>query len=390
MRVTLICPFDPTPAPSADGEAHVGGVERVFSHLARHLARRGHEVRVLCSTDGPGSTTTDEGVTIERIPRAGTVFRAPLVNLAARLDPDTDLVHVAATYPFTTPRILRRTDELGLPSVLDFHFEPRPSSWLGRLAAALYRGLATHSYARAEAVLVNSIDYARSAPSLSHVPEHRWRELPNGIDPDRFTPEGPTLGEGYVLFVGRLVPYKGVDVLLEALDRAELDVPVRIAGDGPEREALEARAREIDADVTFLGFVPGEDLPGLYRGARLTVLPSINQQEAFGLTLLESMACGTPVLASTLPGVRQVAREGGLVAEPGDAQALADRLAEALTYETLPRGPELAAHIHERYAWSAVTDRLEAVYREVTGEGGRPPPLDVEAPEGETPWTSSR
>lgn len=386
MHITLVCPFDPTPEPSAHGDAHVGGVERVFSHLSAHLARRGHEVHVLCSTDGPGRNGSRQGVTIERIPRAGTVFRAPLVNLADRLDPETDIAHVAATYPFTTPRILRKAHDLGVPTVLDFHFEPRPESMLGRLAAGLYRRVATHTYDRADVVLVNSFDYARTAPSLSHVPEERWRELPNGIDPDRFTPDGEAREGDYVLFVGRLVPYKGLATLLDALDGARIDEPVLIAGDGPLRDELEAKAETIDAEVEFLGYVPGDELPALYRGARLTVLPSINQQEAFGITLLESMACGTPVLASDLPGVRQVAREGGDVAQPGDPDDWRDRLVEMLTYDALPRGRELAEAIHERYAWPVVTDRLEQIYAEVTGRRA-PPELE---PREERAWTSSR
>jgi glycosyltransferase involved in cell wall biosynthesis len=387
MRLTLVSPFDPTPPPAADEGAHVGGVERVFSNLARVLARRGHEVRVLCSTDGPGGHESRDGVAVERIPRAGTVFRAPLVNLADRLDPADDLVHVAATYPFTTPRILRKADDLGLPCLLDFHFEPRPASWLGRLAAAAYRRVATRTYDRADAVTVNSIDYARTAPSLHGVPEDRWRELPNGIDPDRFHPEGPATEGDYILFVGRLVPYKGLDVFLDALERTDVDVPFLVAGDGPERDALEAQAATMEADVTFLGYVPGDELPQLYRGARLTVLPSVNHQEAFGISLLESMACGTPVLASALPGVRQVAREGGIAAEPGDAEAFADRLREALTYETLPRGAELADHVHRRYAWPAVIDRLEEIYAEVLDR--RAPPELAERPPEEAAWTSS-
>jgi glycosyltransferase involved in cell wall biosynthesis len=386
MRLTLVSPFDPTPPPSADDRAHVGGVERVFANLAPRLASRGHEVRVLCSTDGPGRDDVQAGVTIERVPRAGTVFRAPLVNLAARLAPDDDIVHVAATYPFTTPRMLRKADELGLHSVLDFHFEPRPASWLGRVAAAAYRRLATGSYARADRVLVNSIDYARTAPSLARVPEERWRELPNGIDPDRFHPDGPAHEGDYLLFVGRLVPYKGLQVLLEALDRADIDTPLWIAGEGPRRDELEARAEDVDHETAFLGYVPGEELPALYRGARLTLLPSVNQQEAFGITLVESMACGTPVIASALPGVRQVAREGGAVVDPGDPQAWADRLREATRLDALPRGRELAETIHERYAWEAVTDRLEAVYEEVTGRGQAPP---IEAVREERAWTSS-
>jgi glycosyltransferase involved in cell wall biosynthesis len=388
MHVTLVSPFDPDPERSHTGEAHVGGVERVFSQLSLNLALHGHDVRLLCSTDGPGRNTREGGVETVRVPRAGTLFRAPLVRLASHLDPETDLVHVPATYPFTTPSVLRAADRLGLPTILDFHFEPELGSLLGQAAAGLYRRLATRTYRRADRVLVNSREYARSIPSLDHVATELLREVPNGIDPDRFHAEGPAEAGDYLLFVGRLVPYKGLGVLLEALAGLEDVPPLRVAGAGPRREALDARARELDVDARFLGYVDGDRLGALYRGARWTVLPSVNQQEAFGICLLESMACGTPVVASGLPGVRQVAREGGYVVEPGDVSDLRNRLREALAYEDVPRGPALAERIHDRYAWDAVTERVLSVYEEVLEVAG---PSPLEAPpseEEEAPWTS--
>ncbi len=371
MHITLVSPFDPTPRASEDGKAHVGGVERVFANLSSHLDRRGHEVRVVCSTDGNESEGGLDGIEFVREQRAGTLFRAPLVNLAKRIEPDTDVVHVAATYPFTTPTVLRRAGKLDVPAVLDFHFEPHPDSILGQLAASVYRRLAPRAYRRADAVLVNSREYARTAPSLDTIPEERWRELPNGIEPDRFTPEGPERSGEYMLFVGRLVPYKGLEVLLEAIGDSEIRLPLLIAGDGPRRQALEERAAQLDVDASFLGYVPGDQLPGLYRGARFTVLPSVNQQEAFGICLLESMACGTPVVASDLPGVGQVAREGGLVARPGDAGELRKQIQRALDPGMLPSGRSLADKIHERYAWSAVTDRLLDIYSQVSTPGAK-------------------
>ncbi len=77
------------------------------------------------------------------------------------------------------------------------------------------------------------------------------------------------------------------------------------------------------------------------------------------------MACGTPVVASDLPGVSEVASHGGLVAEPGDPDALADQLNRALNADQLPRGKELAARIHAEFSWETLTDRLESVYDDV-------------------------
>jgi len=170
----------------------------------------------------------------------------------------------------------------------------------------------------------------------------------------------------YLLFVGRLVPYKGLDVLFRALAILRPPQPLFVIGDGPLRKDLEALARQLRLDVRFLGHVKDEELPMYYRGARLTILPSVNRQEAFGIALVESMACGTPVVASALPGVADVARVGGLVAPPGDAHGLAQQVGAALE-GTLDRGRKLAQRVHTLFSWDAVAARMESIYAQVGG-----------------------
>jgi glycosyltransferase involved in cell wall biosynthesis len=368
VRITLVSPFDPDPRPRSPGSERVGGVERVFQEVSRRLARRGHDVTLVCSTGDEAATRREHGVNVVRAPRRATVLTAPVAWLARSVPADADVVHVAATYPFTTPGVLRRARRLGIPSVLDFHFEPSPPTVLGRLAAMLYRRIGPRVYPLCSMALVRSMAYGRSSPSLGGVPPERWRVVPNGIDPSRFHPDGPARPGGYVLFVGRLVPYKGVDVLIRAMARLGPGVPLVIAGDGPMAPALHLLARTLRVQVQFLGRVAEDDLPALYRGAQVTVLPSTNAQESFGITLVESMACGTPVVASRLPGVAEVAAVGGTLADPGDAVSLARHLRNALRPGALPRGPALAAAAHAAYSWEAVTDRLESVYRELVAD----------------------
>lgn len=365
MRITLVSPFDPQPPTVSGQEANVGGVERVFAEVARRLAGRGHDVTLLCSTDGPAGRAVEGGVSVVREHRRMTLFRAPVCTLTRRLPYTADIVHVAATYPFTTPAVLQRAHKLGIPSVLDFHFEPQLESRLGRLAAQAYQRVGPPRYALADAVMVRSLSYAARSPSLANIPKERLHVVPNGLDPERFRPGGPYRKGDYLLFVGRLVPYKGLDVLLDALAIAKVPHPVLIVGDGPLRTSLEAKARRLKLDVHFLGRVADADLPPLYRGARLTLLPSVNGQEAFGISLVESMACGTPVLASALPGVEEVARLGGLTSPPGDVAALAAQLKAAIEPGRLPRGPALAAKAHRLYSWDAVADRMIDVYTQV-------------------------
>ncbi|MES2153964.1 MAG: glycosyltransferase family 4 protein [bacterium] len=365
LRLTLVSPFDPSPPERADRRAHVGGVERAYLETARLLAARGHDVTLVCSSAGRHNVAVEHGVLMVRRPRRMTILRAPVASLAKEIGRDGGLVQVAATYPFTTGPVLRRARRLGLPAVLDFHFEPVPGSVLGRLGAAAFRRAGPRAYSLADAVIVRSLGYAQSAPSLANVPPSALRVVPNGIATERFRPASDATREGHILFVGRLVPYKGLDVLLDALHGLRARVPLVVAGDGPLRRRLEGRARRLGLPVRFLGRVPDDALPRLYQQAEATVLPSVNSQEAFGITLLESMACGTPVIASDLPGVGMVARLGGVVARPADARSLAGAIRAALSGPPLPRGRALADRIHADFSWSAVTDRLESVYKEV-------------------------
>lgn len=365
MRVALVCPYDPQPATCEADKVRVGGVERVFGRISQGLAQRGHDVTLLCSTKGPSSDAEENGLRVIREHRSGTLLGTPLVSLAKRIPTDTQLIHVAATYPFTTPPVLKHANSRGIPAVLDFHFEPHPASWGGRMAATLYRQFGSPSFALAQAALVRSFSYGRSSKSLATVPEARWRVVPNGIDPVSFRPDGGARMGNYVLFVGRLVGYKGVDVLLRALADQRDAPPLVIAGEGPNEPALKQLAHRLDVDATFLGRVTDEALPALYRGARVTVLPSVTPQEAFGITLLESMACGTPVVASDLPGVVDIALLGGLLATPGDPASLGEQIRRAADPALLPRGPELASRVHRRYSWDAVTTRVVDVYNEV-------------------------
>ncbi len=368
MRIALVSPYDPLPTRALQGtaahKAEVGGVERVYAQLACGLARRGHDVTLVCSSREAAGRRRERGLTVVRRRRLATVWRAPLAHLAQAVPDDCDVVQVAATYPFTTAPVLRRAHRRGAATVLDFHFEPVPASALGRLAGRAYRLTGPRAYALADAVLVRSIAYARTAPSLSRVRPARWHTIPNGVDTEAFTADGPSPQRSDLLFVGRLVPYKGLEILLQAMARMHGQHRLLVAGDGPMRKPLERQADRLGVDARFLGHVPDGDLPGLYRGATVTVLPSLNGQEAFGIALLESMACGTPVVASDLPGVSDLARLGGLVARPGHADDLARKLQRALEPGSLRRGRALADPIRLAYSWDAVTDRVVEAYAE--------------------------
>lgn len=135
--------------------------------------------------------------------------------------------------------------------------------------------------------------------------------IKNGIDETHFSTDGPTatfpdIGEFVGVFIGRLHDEKGVFELLEATARVETDFGLLYVGSGPAREELEARARELGLTdrVMFEGFVDYKSIPNYYRAADVCLLPSYFEIQP--LTCLEAMACGTPVIASDIAGVREI------------------------------------------------------------------------------------
>jgi glycosyltransferase involved in cell wall biosynthesis len=143
--------------------------------------------------------------------------------------------------------------------------------------------------------------------------------IPNGVDLTRFS--APHRGGAGVVAIGRLVPQKGLDVLIEASE--SIPGPVGIAGTGPLGEQL---ARDAPPNVLMLGRV--EDIPGLLREADLVVVPS--RWEGFGLVAVEAMAAGVPVVASAVDGLAEVVGDAGVLVPPGCSASLADAVRRVL------------------------------------------------------------
>jgi glycosyltransferase involved in cell wall biosynthesis len=365
MRIAIVSPYDPRPSDPEDPQAVRGGVEEALDRAASGLAGRGHEVTLVTSSSEPGAEDAADGVRIVRVKRRGVLFRNPIASFARAIPPDAQLVHAPATYPGVSDMLVAREKRRGRATVVDYHFDVHGSSAAMRVAAALHRGTLGRSMLSATRIVAKSMDYARASPVLSRLSPERLAWVPNGVDVDSFDAERPR-GD-FVLCVGRLVPYKGVDTLVRAAPQIEALTGARVvvAGSGPERARLEARAREINAPVDFRGRVPTEELRTLYATARVCVLPSANAQEAFGMALLEAMASGAPVVASDLPGVREIAALGGTTARAGDPDDLARQVADVWKDpRRFGTAREIRARVAGAYDWARVTEKLERVHED--------------------------
>ena len=237
---------------------------------------------------------------------------------------------------------------------------------------------------RVARIIVSSPELARHAVELQDFRD-KCVVIPFGVDTPRLLATDEVRARAaalrarhqtpLVLFVGRLVPYKGIDVLLRAL--TGIDATTLLVGDGPLRTMLETQARELGLSrVCFLGEVSDAELTALYHAADLFVLPSVTRAEAFGVVQLEAMACGVPVVSTNLPsGVPWVNQHNktGLVVPPGDADGLRQAL-HALLTDRLRReavGRYARARVVREFTLTRMAKLTTALYCEVL-EGHAP------------------
>lgn len=181
----------------------------------------------------------------------------------------------------------------------------------------------------------------------------------NAVDTDRFKPV-PNPTRDYFLYVGRLGPRKGLEDLLDACRMLHVQgvaFKLKITGRGPLRPLLEQRVRDygLGASVEFLGLVPKEDLPGLYANAKAVVIPS--HYEGLPTVLLEAMASGAPVVATDIPGIREVVPRSWLnsLVQIADAGGLANAMRSSFPVEG-GRNRVLQA-----YVWPQLAERLTGI-----------------------------
>lgn len=360
-----------------------GGLERVVAQLAEGAARRGHEVRVVAATGSswlrnPGKRITEpprREVVVVRIPTHGVLWSQPLAPgyIAAARWP-ADVVYVHRPHPLADLAVALGP---GRGTIILHHSDVQRQ----RAVRLLYGPLARLVAWRAGAVVVATRSHLAHARDLGAVGRAKARVIPFGVDAARFAPRQhpprpktfPPPDRGPVgLFVGRLVSYKGLDVLLRAVRGTGLNLV--IVGGGPLGPAI---ARDI-ADlglgdrVTLVGEVPDEALPGYYQAADYVVLPSTTAAEMFGVALLEAMACGRPVVSTALStGVREVNLAGvtGLEVPPGDVDGLRaalQRLADDAALRSR-LGAAGRSRVEQHFTLDQMLDAHLALCQEIAG-----------------------
>lgn len=227
----------------------------------------------------------------------------------------------------------------------------------------------------ADTIIVSSTDYANHSSIKSSLKNNKVVVVANGITYADFSKEQTPrvdANKPYIVFVGGLDKahhFKGVPFLIDAWQEIHATIPeahLYIIGNGGERSRFEKQAQESPAAGTihFKINIDNEALVSYYKFAQATVLPSTTRGEAFGLVLLESMATGTPVVASGLPGVRTLVKEdkNGWIFEPGSQDKLVSSLIKALRADK-EKMTEDCKYFAKTFDWKMLTEQLERILK---------------------------
>ncbi|MDI7275270.1 MAG: glycosyltransferase family 4 protein [Anaerolineae bacterium] len=370
MRIALVSPYD-YPYPGGVTE-HIAALDRVFRQW-------GHDVWVLAT-----SSSDEEELHSNVLKVAGGVFGLPSSGSVARVslsprayrrvksilrEMDFDVVHLhEPLMPVLPLAVLRHSHTLNVGTFHAYREISHPGYEYGRHLLQPFFDRLDGRIAVSEA--------ARDAVSRYFPGDYTI--IPNGIDYELYSREVEPLpeycdGRPTILFMGRLEKRKGFEYLLQAFARVRRRIPharLLVAGayskEDKEPYVLQAR-REGIRGVRFLGFVPTEDKPRCFRSCDVFCAPSVGF-ESFGIVLLEAMATGRPVVASSIPGYRTVLTHGreGLLVEPGDPESLAEALVRLLEDPDLRQrmgacGQESARNL----AWDRVARRVMDYYLEL-------------------------
>jgi len=376
-------------------QPHKSGLTVYAVRQARALAELGHEVTVLTSQYDRSLPTQEfaDGVQVVRVPVAFRLSKGvimPRMPLKAwQLIGDVDVVNLHV--PQMDAALLAILSKLRKkPVVLTYHCDLQmPTGWLNQVAGWAANSANRISAGLADAIVHNTRDFAEHSPFLQ-----RYLDKLTVIQPPIIgTPvEDSDLeafrrkyeikpGRRIIGMVARLATEKGVEYLVQAMPKVLQTQPdaqvvfvgeyLHVFGEQVYREKLLPMIDALGDHWTFLGVVSEADKSAFYHVCEVLVLPSINSTESFGMVQVEALTCGTPVVATDLPGVRQPVCTTGLgkIVPVMDAPALAEAILSLLVTD-MRVDPENIEAMTAHYAPTTVARAYDALYRELTDGHG--------------------
>jgi len=363
-----------------------GGIGNIAFQRAHLLAKRGQTVTVFTPQYNSKSSPLEGVFYLKPLIKYGNAAYVP--HLCEKLK---NFEVVILEYPFFggMRAVYSAKKKYGFKLILNYNMDTVGSGLKGLIFQYVKKYFLPKIIDIANLVLASSQDYAKHSDLGKYWRDNdnKFQILPNGVDIQKFQPKADqplagkdiylefrknlniNLDEKIILFVGGLDKahyFKGVEYLIKAIEHISFNNKFKIVivgkGDLQSKYRDIAEKLGVKDKVLFTGGISDNYLVKLYQMAEVTVLPSIDQSEAFGVVLVESMACGAPVIASNLPGVRSVFEDGitGFVSKIRDEKDIAEKISFILNNpekrkQMSEKGIKL---VKEKYDWNIIADKL--------------------------------
>ena len=370
---------------------HVGGIERVVYEQGKRLMRRGFDVTVLTSRMHTAKSYVVDGIRVRCYDSLNAAFGLgipypiPQINsfkTFLKCVNASDLVHVHG-HPYLSSLIAAKLAKFyGKPVVLTQHntFIEYESGFWDHIEWLNDAAVGKQVLKNADRILTVSNATKRYVLSLG-ADAARMSVLHNGVDVDRFKPVktlreekrrelGIPTNATVILTVRRLVYKNGIDTLIETATTAIKQNPnliFLVVGTGPDQTQIQTQAKQLGISRNFrlMGFVSDEELPSFYNAADLFVLPS-KSGEGLPLVSLEAMACGLPVIATDVGGIREIIPEGyGKFVPPDSPDTMAEAVIEFSHVNLQPLKQKLRTRVEDRFSWEKNVEQLAQIYEQL-------------------------
>jgi glycosyltransferase involved in cell wall biosynthesis len=371
-----------------------GGMEIHIEGLVDGLIKRGHSVCIITARHPEGIEKEEkENLTVYYLKSKPKYTRERFYRESAKLFEELnkrenfDIVHSQSTLASGYTKYCKKT----IPLVLTSH-----GTALNEIKTVLNGSIPIKSFfaipiwlkiylldepiifKKSDKIIAVSNELGEDLKKQCKVPEKKLVIIPNGIDTDKFKPfDASELKKKYgieneriILCTGRIEKIKGFHLLLKVISEIE-DTRLFVVGTGSYLDNLKKMSMDLNIEdkVIFTGKVPEEELIQLYNLADLFIHPTLWFSEAFGLVLAEAMACGKPVIASKIGGIPTVidSYKDGILFEPGDLNALKEKILEVLNDESLSKrlGENARKKVIQRFSLDRMVEDTIRVYKEL-------------------------
>lgn len=357
---------------------YIGGVEIYTLKLSNELIKRGHSVKVICANEPKSDLTKIDGINVKRLNFIGKIANTNITLglFYALLREKFDIIHTHFPTPWSADISMLISYFKKKPLVLSYHNDVNKKGLLSILVKIYNCTFLKLLLNRANKILILQPDYLFFSKHLYKYSE-KIKVITPGVDTRIFYQKNIKKIPKQIFFLSILDKhhrYKGLPYLIEAIKIVKIEIPdikLVVGGSGElvgEYKTL-TKKLGIEKNVEFRGFIENDNLVDLYNQSELFVLPSIGNEEGFGMVLIEALACKIPVISTEIVGIAKEIKQNscGIIVKPRDSKALANSIIRLLKNPNMIKemGENGKKLVDSDFSWEKISKQVNDIYQEV-------------------------